>query len=445
MKKKIIISLLLSFLILTNYIFGFQTDTLILKGKNSVKVDSILVIGNEKTESFIVLRELTFKSGDVINKQDIDYNKERVYSLGIFNFAKIILIKEFEIITAVIEVEESWYIYPIPFVYAQDGEYKEISYGLSLLYKNFRGRNETINSFVSLGYNKTFYISYYNPVINKTFDLNLTTALIYQSTNNRSGSAFVLNGSNFEYKTIGGSVALGKRFTQFTDAFLLIGYNYIEAPSNLLSPLMASKSLVDESLILGATYIYDTRNLKQFPSDGILMRAGLLNKGIGSEKINYNIFSIDYREYRPLVNKITGKWRVAYRNTFGKFIPFYDYSYFGFEQYIRGHRSDEREGHDYFLTSAELSYPLIRDFNVSFDIPPIPKQLSSARIEVHINIFTDAGITYNNRENWDINNFDSGWGAGISILFLPYNSVRMEYALNKYGKGELLFGTGFSF
>ena len=40
---------------------------------------------------------------------------------------------------------------------------------------------------------------------------------------------------------------------------------------------------------------------------------------------------------------------------------------------------------------------------------------------------------------------DSGWGFGFTLLILPYNAFRFEYAFNEYNEGEFILETGFSF
>ena len=64
-----------------------------------------------------------------------------------------------------LHVEESWYIYPLPFLKLRENSFKRSSYGLNLLYKNFRGRNESIWALVTFGYDPTYQIQYYNPVL----------------------------------------------------------------------------------------------------------------------------------------------------------------------------------------------------------------------------------------------------------------------------------------
>ena len=66
-----------------------QEDTLYYKGNYSVKIDSIKIAGNEITDEFIILRELTFGIGDTLNPGLASFNRERIYSLDIFNEVKL--------------------------------------------------------------------------------------------------------------------------------------------------------------------------------------------------------------------------------------------------------------------------------------------------------------------------------------------------------------------
>ena len=107
-------------------------------------VDSIIVQGNDITEEEIILRELTFASTDTINQKILEYNKERIYSLGLFTKVDLFIYPFEQKNILVINVEESWYIYPIPVASLREGDWNKLSYGFYLVVKNLRGRNETI-------------------------------------------------------------------------------------------------------------------------------------------------------------------------------------------------------------------------------------------------------------------------------------------------------------
>ena len=75
----------------------------------------------------------------------------------------------------------------------------------------------------------------------------------------------------------------------------------------------------------------------------------------------------------------------------------------------------------------------------------MPRSLLSYRVAVVAQLFGDTGTTRNAGEPISINNFDTGYGAGISLLLLPYAIFRLELAFNEQGKTEWIIDLGASF
>ena len=134
MKKIILLQL---FLLLSICINASQSDSLLISKSTSIVVDSIKIKGNNTTEEFVILRELTFDIGNKVDGETLNYNRERVYSLGIFNIVEFYFLQEQNKNILVIDVQESWYIYPIPFVQLREDGLKDASYGMNFIYKNF--------------------------------------------------------------------------------------------------------------------------------------------------------------------------------------------------------------------------------------------------------------------------------------------------------------------
>ncbi len=407
-------------------------------------IDSIKISGNDITEEFIILRELTFEPGDTVTQHTLQYNRERVYSLGIFNKVNF-RFPEADSTKLNIVVEESWYIYPLPIFFIKDNDWNKFSYGVSVLIKNFRGRNETLTASASLGYDPSFSIRYFKPSIIYKSNVFFDATLSHRTITNKSISAARLLGENFEYTYILGEVGIGNRFGLFHWAGFDIGFHYVEAPQ-YNSNITASNNRIDRLMKIGLSYSYDSRDLIQFPQEGTFVSLYAQFKGLGLNDINYQIYNIDFREYRHVIGDLTAKWRFATRQTSGKIIPVYDYSYLGFDEAIRGHFSEEREGHRYYIGSVELFHPIIKDIDISLDfIPILPKELLTYRVALYAGLFGDTGVTQFRDEPLSINNFDTGYGAGLSLLLLPYNVVRFEVALDENQKVEYLLDLAVSF
>lgn len=401
-------------------------------------VDSIKIIGNENTEEYIILRELTFAVGDSVKLDVLEYNKERIYSLGIFNFVNVYK----EINNVIIDVAESWYIYPIPFYHLINDEAR---YGVRVVWKNFRGRNEKLSATVALGYNPYYSMTYQIPVLSRKHDLGMNVSSYYQRIGNPSSNIVKTIGEDFEYIFISNAVSIGKRFDQFNNAAISIGYSYVEAPKNYGNGVNASDDRIDNYPFMGVSYLYDTRDLKQYAMMGSYIYLSYLYKGFTADKISHSIFSADFRQFDHLIGPISHKCRVAGRHTSGNSVPIYDLSYIGYKDFVRGHKDDIREGDNSYIMSYEIDVPIVREWDLVLKVPFLPTRLTSTRIGIHLTAFVDAGVAFNTSDRINKLQFDKGWGFGINLLFLPHNGLRFEYAWNEFGQGEFLIGTGLSF
>jgi len=196
-----VIILLLKIVLFISFIsihLNAQSDTLFYQGEYKVVIDSIRISGNETTKDFVILRELTIGVGDTLNPEITSYDRERIYSLRIFNSVELKPYQYHGKNYLLISVEESWYIYPLPIFILKDKDWNKISYGAALTWLNFRGRNERITGFATFGYDPSFGFTYFNPNLAYNQNLNFQTNLAYTTVTNRSVQAENLYGSQFE-------------------------------------------------------------------------------------------------------------------------------------------------------------------------------------------------------------------------------------------------------
>jgi outer membrane protein assembly factor BamA len=410
---------------------------------HSVRVDSISIIGNEITEDFVILRELTFAPGDSIDWEILDYNRERVYSLGLFNHVSVVPDSINRNIIN-IAVEESWYIYPLPYFELRDRSWQKISYGFDVIIKNFRGRNETLRGRMTFGYDPSYYLFYDNPNLIQNENIFFSTSLSYRTSRNRSLTAEEIYGGDFDQKFIIGEVGLGKRLNLYNRVAISLYYVYVESPV-YFPGISAAEDRIDRVPGIGVGYSYDTRDLVQFPSDGIYANINAQFKGLGLYDVSYQVYNLDFREYRNLFNTFTGKWRLSSRITSGD-VPYYDYSFLGLGERIRGHFNEQYEGNNLYLGSLELFYPLIKEFKLNLDfVPLLPDQLLHYRFALYTQVFTDAGLIQQKEISVVKDDIHNGYGIGLTFLILPYSIMRLEYAIDEHQNGEFIFDLGISF
>ena len=85
------------YIILLFFISGLlvaQSVSIDLSSNQVVEIDSIRITGNNSTEEYIILRELNITSGDSVTLKQIEFNQERVFSLGLFNKVKLDVFEE---------------------------------------------------------------------------------------------------------------------------------------------------------------------------------------------------------------------------------------------------------------------------------------------------------------------------------------------------------------
>lgn len=438
--------ILFYFVIVFSFLLNAQTtDSLFSSNLYPFIVDSISISGNKTTESFVILRELNFEIGDTLTRSNAIFNRERVYSLGIFNhvYFNPSIIDSLKILN--IQVDESWYIYPIPFIEAKESDLKKLSYGAYLRLKNFRGRNEDLTAAIALGYDPTYQLSYYNPNLEYRNNIFFRTTFSYSDVTNKSRIAEKLNGENFSQKFIGISLLVGKRLDLFNRVYVLGAYSYIETPF-YIPGINASDNRIDNLVEIGFGYEHDTRDLAQFPKNGIFSSINYNFRGLGVDGISYGIGRIDFREYRNIFHKLISKWRFSSRFAFGDEVPYYDYSIIGIDEKVRGHLSKKIEGKEYYFGSLEFYYPIIEELNIDLTfIPIIPDQLLTYRVGFYTQIFAETALARFEDQPFALNRFNSGYGLGVTFLVLPYQVFRVEVAFDENLKSQLVLDLGISF
>lgn len=432
-------------ILFTSLILGQDSLSIKSEEEGFFIVDSIKLSGNKITEPYVILEELTFKRGDTISRKDLDFNRERIYSLGIFTRVEIIPGYKDPLSDIHIKVEESWYIWPIPFVDLKDKDFKKVVFGMDVSINNFMGRNESLGLRFATGYDTELKIKYNVPYLLRKEKLFMNLELSYSKTTNKSIIATNILGKEFDQKVGIAQFALGKRIDLFDYLTTFAGFQYFETPEFVQSISLREGERIDRVFYLGLQYLYDSRDLAQFPLQG---RWGLLNfvsKGLSLNTVNYNIMTVDYKEFWPVWNDLNIKWRLTSRHTFGNVIPYYEYSFLGYSDRVRGHYFEKTEGHTMVLSSVELRHPILKELNLQFDFPILPKELFTYRVAIYAQLFADAGLAKFRGEPFSLKAVQKGWGFGLTFLVLPYNLGRIEIAFDEDFRSQFILDVGVSF
>ncbi len=406
-------------------------------------VNDIVIVGNNKTKDFVIIREMTLQPGSYLTKGAIKYDKNRIYSLQLFNSVDIELEPiESNKANLIVIVHERWYIYPFPIFGIKDRDWKKFYYGGGIMNINFRGRNEKIFAVGNLGYEPSLFLYYRNPQIDYNQNVFVETSIGYTKSENKSPSS-VSYGINYSLSTISATINFGKRFGISHTLAAGVAYQIVKVsefiPDRLLNPWGT-----DAFPVLNITYKYDTRDLVDYSMYGTLINGKIYKYGLGQRNINYWRYYIDYRRFIPIVNHLTLAGRTYTALTSGNKIPSYNRVYLGYNERIRGHFKNLHEGENVFGVSTELRFFILPPIIFKVDNIPIP-EFSVWKFGIAAAIFADAGSTWYSHPSLALDKLQKGYGFGFHFL-LPYSFVlRAEYAFNEYRVGEFIFDISAAF
>jgi outer membrane protein assembly factor BamA len=400
-------------------------------------INKIEISGNRKTKPKVILRELLFRKNEFVTIEQISAAQKRVQSLRLFTRVRFDISGNKNLNTLNITVNEQWYIFIYPTFYTNEKSSNKISYGVSLRYYNFLGRNNYLKIKAVHGYNPLYKIIYHNPWFLGNNKLYTNLILFKRKVRSKSPAH-----KNLEDSRVGFDWIIGRRFGHFTFTGVDFKYTEISAPPE--SGLTTSLSGKDRLLAMSCSFGYDNRDLKEYPHKGWWLK--LHGKVAGkSGQLPYYQYGADVRSYIPIQQSVTLSLRAATVLSDGK-IPIYDRSYFGYNERIRGRFYDIFEGENLVLGSAEIRFPIkkISYFNLPL-IPGFEKYTSQLKFGISAGIFYDTGAVWFDNNKLNVEDFKSGFGLGLHF-HLPYVDVlRVEGGFNHQQDVQIIIDVGTAF
>jgi outer membrane protein assembly factor BamA len=401
-----------------------------------IKVDTVLIIGNNKTKSEVILREIPFNFPHKIGQFEINYIKNRVQNLFLFNQVEVTIKKQALSQILLIEVKETWYIYPVPLLFINERDWSKWSYGFQLTHSNFRGMNEQLSLGGWAGYNPSFFINYYNPWIGKKarliFGLNLF--------GRRVANKFL----DFDEQHLGGKVSFGRRLTHKISLEGFFDSRRITVPIEY-KIYMASGTNKDLVPKYGVVFRYDGRDLFEYPKSGFFISYAISHTGFNKNQPLFWRFEFDNRLYILFLEKYILAGRNLLRLNVGD-LPIYDRVFIGYGDRIRGYFNRVFTDQNLMLQNVEYRIPIIPVRYHSWENAPLFSPFfQGLKFGISMGIFADTGIVWDDGRQFALTNFYTGYGAGIHF-HLPYIYLfRIDWAINDQGNTELIFDLGVSF
>ncbi len=434
-----------------------------LQAQEQVYVDTISVKGNKKTRDRIIFRELKFQIGDTIPIRDLETSlkesEELVMNTGLFNKV-VISFKNWEGATnrvhILIEVEEAWYIYPVPIFELADRNFnvwwveqgrslQRINFGVEFTHINFTGQKDKLKLTAKYGYTRSYSLKYSLPFINKAQTLGINFDVSY--SRNREINYLTLDNKQEFYRD--DDRFLRKRFWAVTGLtyrpglrarhLFIAAYNQNTIDETVATERNPDYFIDGRSLqrFFSLTYrfSYDYRDIRPYPEKGFYIEAELEKDGLGVfEDRNGLTLQARYDVYFP----ISEKWSSSLNNRAklsiirsqqpyndNRAIGFGPHSMHGFEYYII-------DGMDMGYIQTSVRYKFFQN-QINFGkLMPI-KAFRKMPFKTYLTINNDVGYVnapFAAEENELANSLLWGGGLGLDIVLFYDKVVRIEYSYN---------------
>ena len=429
-------------------IYSFSSvDHLFAQGFDDKPISKVIIVGNDHTDADIIERELLFKVGDVVSDSVLQASKKRIENLWLFNRVEFYALPDGNKVGLLISVTERLYIFPYPEFRLEDRDWKKVTWGFGLAHENFRGRNEKVYIAMLFGNRPGYSFSYLNPWVNREWHLTTGFYLKKYSKDSRDEFFYDNKTAPINENHIYGDLTLGKHWTRNFYNRLYFSRDEIHVKKEF-APQMETGTSKDVVYSMILSTIYDSRDLYAYPGRGWLLQLRLEKNGLFVPKIDYSSFNIDIRKYISW-RKLIVAGRISSEISFGH-LPFYDRVYLGFSERVRGHFTEVHAGRHNLVSTFEIRFPILKThyFNFLSDVFP-GSSTKDLKFGIKAGLFAETGLAWSKQKEFDqfndLNNFISGFGAGIHFI-LPYIEVlRIDMAFNEKFKYETVLEIGVAF
>ena len=421
---------------------SFSPEGMLTVRINEGLVEDIVVRGNKKTKSQVIVREMRTKKGEPFNAKAARLSMQRLYNLNFFEDVNLKIIPGKQPGGNVLEitvVEQRTGTFSIGGGYsASDGVVGILNVGD----KNFRGQGESVNVHWEIGGRASTAGNYSFTYLKPWLDRKQTSFgfTVYNFTNQYTD--YQTDGSeistyNRQYRGV--DFTFGRPANEKTTHYITLKNRWdkykehVDGPIDYLDPItwgppparQYGQSYIDDNFGLTRSIIlsrvFDTRDSNTSPTEGVRYTLSAEIAGFGGD-FRFNKYTLDARRYWKV-----GKTQVvALRGIYGLGtgnIPYMQLFSVGGIETLRGYRDDQFKGNKMYSSTLEYRFP-------------VAKRVSAA-------LFTDIGNAWGSNSFAYDTSIKIGYGLGIRLV-TPFGPVRVDYGIGNQG-GRLHFNFGGQF
>jgi outer membrane protein assembly factor BamA len=433
-----------------------------------VLIDNIFLTGNKKTKDRIILRELSVEKGQIYQFEGLEeilaVDRDKIYNTRLFNTVEVgILELGYDKIDIVIDVDERWYLFPIPlidiidrnfndWVQNHDADLSRIIYGLSLYHFNMRGMNERMTLTAQFGFSRRYEFQYDIPYIDRSQQNGLGFFVKYIEYNNLhydniENKRIFLESEELLKTNIYTGVSYTRRNSFFTRHYIDLNYSDSEIADTIITLNPNYHGFVagnrQQNFSVKYTFSHDKRDIAAYPLDGYRFEASVEKNGVGIfDDVDVLRFRANYSRFIKLPKRFYfSNYTSAYLSSPSS-QPYSVVKGLGFNNdVVRGYELYVIHGQHYFVNKTSLKYDIFSG-STEFDGFPLP-QFRHFPYAFYLKTYFDLGYSVNTAQ-YEGNGYLAdqilyGGGLGLDIVTMYDVVVRFEYSWNSIGENGLYF------
>ena len=386
---------------------------------NETRVADIIIKGNDKTQDYVITRELKIKPGDVLDMNALNQGLRRVLMLGYFDEVARDLedTDDPDKVNLVITVtERKTGVFTGGAGYSSNEGF--IGY-IDVADQNFLGRGEQVNIRWEFGQKRNNYsVGFFEPYLNENglfMGFNVYNRLSKDRINRVDGQE-----QRYDYHRTGGDITLGQPITENTKASVRLKIENYEYSSE--DPNFTAKDGNLRTLRLQT--VTNTTDHPFFPTTGFrnTLSAELGGYFLGGDN-DFTKYQADLSKYM-LVGSNGQTLAVRVHTGFiNGDAPPQERFFVGGSETVRGYKFGDFIGEKTLTINGEYRFPIT-------DI-------------IHGVVFVDTGNAWDRSERMRLNDLHTGYGIGVR-LDTPIGVLRIDYGIGEEG-GQAYFSLGQTF
>lgn len=473
------------------FILVFILQAVLLSAQN-VYISDICITGNEKTKSYIILRELPFKSHQTLNAQKFDTlllrAKENLLNTTLFNYVTVTTTQvrtleatgqqegqmlrdgqadkplqnsSLNSVVVNINVEERWYIWPLFEIRLEDRNttswmkkmnWKRVTYLTGVNINNLFGLSQRLVIRGFVGWDTGVDLTYSRIALDnkrKTFLALrsyhlLNKSVEYITTDNKVRS---LSSSRYNLRSSGTQATFTWRPHHRRTYNATFGYDVSKISDTVIreNPLYwGVDSKVSRTLSFNAEYVHDNRNWTCYPTEGTYFEAGLRLEESNGFDFSYAQATAEFQ----YLKKLSNRWFVS-TSLRGATSLYSNYSYIhtkaigyntanvtGYELYVI-------DGQSFITHNNSIKFLILPQKVVKLGFIPKWDKFNKPFFTIYGKLMFDWGYVWQNHK--ELNNSYSNsllMGVGACVDIVSYYDIILSlgYGVNNHGKGTFLFG-----